>query len=63
MKASWHEDEWYPVHVLEFDEGAYGYEIEIPDELAERYKAVSKEFDLVQYQIANIVEAAMKARG
>ena len=57
MKAFHYQDEWYPVQVLDFedDECPYGREIDVPNELKERYKKAMQEFADVQGEILKVL--------
>ena len=48
--------EWWPVYVL----GVWGDDVELPQELIDRYEAALKEFDEVQDLIQDAYEAAQK---
>lgn len=47
-------DEWYPVYVLREPKG-YKNEYEVPDELAERWRNATDEFNAVQDELEAIL--------
>jgi hypothetical protein len=54
MKVKYARDEWYPVYIL--DDHCPDGEIEISQELYDRYKKVDAEWHEVQHLIAEIEE-------
>lgn len=56
MKARISKTEWYPVWVLDTIEG-YGTEVDIPQDLIDRYQANMKVFDEIQSELRKLRDA------